>query len=76
MADIVSRSRFVTTGLVYDLHHIAKPVLHQIGKEHHIADYEQEASSSHGPSIRPLISSTPIRMHPFEVEGGGELILA
>ena len=53
MADIASRSRYATTGLVYDLHHIAKSVLHHIGEEHRIAGYDQEASISHGPSIRP-----------------------
>ena len=65
MADIVSRSRYAITGLVYDLHLIARLVLHQIGKEHRIAGYDQEASTSHGPSIRPPVSSTPVRMQPI-----------
>ena len=47
MTDIASRSRGATTGLVYDLHHIARLVLHQIEEEHRIFDYDQEASTSH-----------------------------
>ena len=74
MVNISSHSRYATIVLVYDLHHIARSVLHQIGEEHRIADYNKEASTSHGPSIRPLVSSTPVRMQPFEVDGEGELI--
>ena len=48
MADIASRSCEATIGLVYDLHYIARLVLHQIGEERSIADYDQEASTSHG----------------------------
>ena len=73
MADIASRSRYATTGFVYDLHHIAKSVLHQIGEEHLIADYDQEASTSHGPSIRPQVSSTPVRMQPIRGRGRGRV---
>ena len=73
MADIASRSRYATTGFVYDLHHIAKSVLHQIGEEHRIADYDQEASTSHGPSIRPPVSSTPVRMQPIRGRGRGRV---
>ena len=62
MADIASRSCGATTGLVYDLHHVARLVLHKIGEEHRIVGYDQEASTSHGPSIRPLVSFTPTRM--------------
>ena len=62
MTDIASRSCGAITGLVYDLHHIARSVLHQIGEEHLIAGYDQEASIAHGPSIRPSVSSTPVRM--------------
>ena len=65
MADIASCSHYATIGLVYDLHHIGRSVLHQIGKERRIAGYDQEASTSHGPSIRPPVSSTPIRMQPI-----------
>ena len=57
MADIASHSRGATTGLVYNLHHIARSILHQIGEEHHITGYDQEASTSHGPSIRLPVSS-------------------
>ena len=66
MADIASRLRYATTGLVYDLYHIARLVLHQIEEEHRIADYNEEASTSHGPSIRPPVSSTPVCMQPIQ----------
>ena len=72
MADIASRSCYATTGLVCDIHQIARSVLHQIGEERRITDYDQEASTSHGPSIRPPVSSTTVRISPFEVEGEGE----
>ena len=65
MTDIASRSHGVTTGLVYDLHHIARLVLHKIGDEHCIVGYDKEASTSHGPSFRPLVSSTLVRMQPI-----------
>ena len=69
MADIVSPLRYATTGLVYDLYHIARSVLHQIREEHCIASYDQEASTSHGPSIRPPVPSTPVRMQPIRGRG-------
>ena len=62
MADIGSRSCGATTGLVYDLHLITRSVLHQIGEEHRITGYSKEASTSHGPSIRPPVSSTLVRI--------------
>ena len=62
MADIASLSRGATTGLVYNSHHIARSMSHKIGEEHYITDYDQEASTSHGPSIRPPMSSTLVRM--------------
>ena len=73
MANIASRSRYATTGLVYDLHHIARSVLHHIGEEHCIAGYDQEASTSHGPSIRPPVSSTPVCMQPIQGKGRGRV---
>ena len=73
MVDIASRSRYATTGLVYDLHHIARSVLHQIGEEHRIAGNDQEASTSHGPSIRPPVLSTPVRMQPIQGRGRGRV---
>ena len=72
MVDIVGHSRFATAGALCNIHHIARSVLHQIGEDHRIARYAQEASTSHGPSIRPPMSSTPSRCSPFEVEGEGE----
>ena len=69
MVDIASCSHYATTTLVYDLHHIARSMLHQIGEEHRIASYDQEASTSHGPSIRPTVSSTPVHMQPIRGRG-------
>ena len=69
MAYVASRSRYATIGSVYDLHHIARSVLHQIGEEHGMADYDQEASTSYGQSIRPLMSSTPVCMQPIRGRG-------
>ena len=71
MADIVSRSRFAIAGALCDIHHIARSVLHQIGENHHIAGYAEEALTSHGPSIRPPVSSTPARMQPIRGRGRG-----
>ena len=48
-------------------------MLHQIREDHRITGYAQEASTLHGPSIRPLVSSTPARMQPIRGRGrGGE----
>ena len=58
---------------MYDLRHIARSVLHQIGEEHHIAGHDQQASTSRGPSIRPLMSSTPICMQPIQGRGRGRV---
>ena len=73
MADIVSRSHGATIGLVYDLHDIARSVLHQIEEEHRITDNNQEASTSRGPSIRPPVSSTLVRMQPIRGRGRGRV---
>ena len=69
MVDIVDRSRFSTAGAMCDIYHIARSALHQIGEEHRIAGYAQEASTSHGPSSRPPMSSTPSRMQPIRGRG-------
>ena len=76
MADIAIDSRFATAGAFWDILHIARSVLHQIGEDHRIVGYTQEASTSHEPLIRPTVSSTPSRMQP--IQGGGreeELII-
>ena len=73
MDDIASHSHYDTTSLVYDLHHIARSVLHQIGEEYRTADYDQEASTSHGPFIRPPMSSTAVRMQPIRGRGRGRV---
>ena len=46
-------------------------MLQRIGEEHRIIGYAQEASTSHGPSIRPPMSSTPTRMQPIRGRGTG-----
>ena len=46
-------------------------MLHQIGEDHRIAGYAQEASTSHEPSIRPPVSSTPSHMQPIRGRGRG-----
>ena len=69
MADLASLSGGATTGLVYDLHHNVILVLHHIGEERSIAGHDQEASTSHGPSIRPPMSSTLVRMQPIRGRG-------
>ena len=71
MADIAIRSRFATAGALCDIHHIALSVLHQIREDHRIAGYAQEASTSHGPSIRPPVPSTLARMQPIRGRGRG-----
>ena len=71
MPDIAIRSRFATASALCDIHHIARSELHQIEEDHRIAGYAQEASISHGPSIRPLVSSTPARMQPIRGRGRG-----
>ena len=69
MVGITSRSRYAATGLVYDLHHIARSMLYQNKEEHCIVGYDQEASTSHGPSIKPPVSSTPVRMQLIQGRG-------
>ena len=71
MADIAIRSRFATAGALCDIHHIARSVLHQIGEDHRIAGYTQEASTSHEPLIRPPVSSPPSRIQPIRGRGRG-----
>ena len=71
MADIASRSRFAIAGVLCDIHHISRSVLHQIGEDHRITGYAQEASTSHGPLIRPPVSSNLARMQPIRGRGRG-----
>ena len=71
MVDIVDRSRFATAGAMCDIYHIARSALQQIGEEHRVVGYAQEASTSHAPSSRPPVSSTPSRMQPIRGRGRG-----
>ena len=65
MVDIASISHGASSGLLYDSHHIARSVLYLIGEDHCIAAQDEEASTSHGPSIRPRASSTAVKMQPI-----------
>ena len=62
MVDIASISHGGSSDLLYDIHHIARSVLRLIGEDHCINTQDEEASMSHRPSIRPLVSSIAIRM--------------
>ena len=73
MADIASRSCYATIGLLCDIHHIDRSMLHQIGEDHRIVGYAQEASTSNGPSIRPPVSFTPVHMQPIRGRGRGRV---
>ena len=72
MADISSHACYATVGVLCDIHHIARSLLHRIGEDHRIVGYAQEASTSHGPSIRPPVSSTSACMQPIRGRGRGE----
>ena len=74
MTNITSQLHGASTGLVYDLHHIAKSVLHQIGEEHRIA-----SSATIMRHLLYMDHPLDLKCHPlqfvcspFEVEGGGE----
>ena len=71
MVDISSISRGASSGLLYDIHHIARSVLRLIGEDHRIAAQDEEASMSHGPSIRPPTSPTTVRMQLVRGRGRG-----
>ena len=62
MVDIASISHGGSLALVHDIHHIARSVLRLIGEDHYIVAHDEEASTSHGLSIRPPTSSTTVRM--------------
>ena len=62
MVDISSISHGASSSLLYDIHHIARSVLRLIREDHRIAAQYQEASMSHGPSIRPPASPIVVRM--------------
>ena len=62
MVDIATISHGASLDLLYDVHHIVRLVLLLIGEDHCIAAKDEEASTSHGPSIKPHASSTAVRM--------------
>ena len=71
MVDIGTISHGASSGLLYDIHHIAISVLRMIGEDHHIAAQDEETSTSHGPFIKPLASSIEVRMWPIRGRGRG-----
>ena len=72
MADIAIRSHSDTPGVLCDIHHIARSMLHQIGEDHRIVGYTQEASTSHGHLLDLRCRPHHHVCSPFEVEGEGE----
>ena len=73
MVDIANRSSGATSGLVYDILQIVTSVLLLIGEEHHISTHDEETYTLYGPSIRPLMSSTTVKMQHIQGLGrGGE----
>ena len=69
MVEIATISHGASSGLLYDIHHIARSVLCLIGEDQRIAAQDEEASMSHGPSIRPHASSTAVRMQSIRGRG-------
>ena len=65
MVEIATISHGASSSLLYDIHHIARSVLHMIGDDQRIAAQDEEASTPHGPSIRPSVSSTAVMMQPI-----------
>ena len=76
MLDIASISHGASLDLLYNIHHITRSILRLIGKDHHIATHDEEASTSHWPSIRPLTSSIVVGMQLIQGRmrgrGGGQ----
>ena len=69
MVEITTISHAASSGLLYDIHHITRSVLRLIGEDQCIVAKDEEASTSHGPSIIPLVSSTAVRMQPIRGRG-------
>ena len=69
MVEIATISHGASSGLLYDIHHITRSVLHLIGEDKCIATQDEEASTSHGPSIIPPASSTIVRMQLIRGQG-------
>ena len=71
MVEIATISHGASSGLLYDIHHVAISVLHLIEEDQRIAAQDEEVSTSHGPSIRPLASSTIVRIQSIQGRGTG-----
>ena len=75
MVDIVSISHGTSSGLLYDIHHIVILVLRLIGEDYRLAAQDEEASTSHGPSISLLRHPLQLRCSRSEVKREGEVVL-
>ena len=71
MVDIASISHGASSCLMYDIHHIGILVLRLIEDDYRIAAQDEETSTLHGPSTRPLTSSTAFRMQLIRGQGRG-----
>ena len=71
MVDIATISHGAYLGLLYDIYHIARSILRLIGEGHCFVTHDEEASISHGPSIRPPTSSTVVKMQSIRGRGRG-----
>ena len=71
MVDIATISHGTSSGLLYDIHHIAISILRLIGEDHRISAQDEESSTSHGPSIKPPTSSTTVRLQSIRGQGKG-----
>ena len=72
MVVISNRSRFATTGMLCDIHHIARSVLHQIGEDHRIAGALRRLPHNMDHRLDPRCHPLHRVCNPFEVEGEGE----
>ena len=71
MVEIATLSHGASLGLLYDIHHIARLVLHSIREDQHVVAQDDETSTSHRSSIRPPTSSTAFRMQSIQGRGRG-----
>ena len=71
MVEIATISHRASLGLLYYIHHIVRSVLRLIREDQRIASQDEEVSTSHGPSIRPLASFTVVTIPPIRGRGRG-----
>ena len=71
MVDITSISHGDSSGLLCNIHYIVISVLRLIGEDHRITAQDEETSTSHGPPIKPPVSSTAVKMLSIRGRGRG-----